>query len=57
MENNNSLDTLQQIASRFSCIPLNDMTFAEKDVANLLYEKGFLTIGVDHTGKRVFHTL
>jgi hypothetical protein len=57
MENINPVDTLQEIASRFSCIPLNDMTFAEKDVANLLLEKGFLTIGVDHSGKRVFHTL
>ena len=57
MENINPVDTLQEIASRFSCIPLNDMTFAEKDVANLLLEKGFLTIGVDHCGKRVFHTL
>ena len=57
MENINPVDTLQEIASRFSCIPLNDMTFAEKDVANLLLEKGFLTIGIDHSGKRVFYTL
>jgi hypothetical protein len=57
MENINPVDTIKEIANHFSCIPLNDMTFAEKDVANLLLEKGFLTIGVDHSGKRVFHTL